>query len=392
MTMTAVGHDETSAVPAREELVARAAALVPLLRQHAAETEERRRLSDVSLALITEAGFARLCVPVEYGGYGQGIGTLTEVTAELGRGCASTAWVVGVSGQIAVTPKSPALNSVLYGEGPDSWLCGSLNPTAGRVEPVDGGVRLTGRWGYASGCTHARWAMVLATGTVEEGGPTVHGLAVPMSDLTIDEDWWVAGMRGSGSHTIVASDVFVPAERVLTPKGPRSAEQVILSGIGGSAMMAGPLLGATHGALDIVHQTLAAKKKIVYSRYPSAPEAVVTQLWLAEATQHLDTARLHTRRATDAIDGAVASGSAMSLVERARARMDVSTAVENCRQAMSRLLDIHGASGFAEANPLQRAWRDLEAAGRHGFLNTQLAREAYGRALTGDDEPIATNI
>ncbi len=190
----------------------------------------------------------------------------------------------------------------------------------------------------------------------------------------------------------MASDVFVPAERVMTPTGARTAQQTILGGIGGSAMMAGPLLGAVQGALDLVHETLSAKKKVVYSRYPSAPEAVVTQLWLAEAAQHLDTARLHTRRATDAIDAAVASGTAMSLVERARARMDVTTAVENCRRAMARLLDIHGASGFAQANPLQRAWRDLETASRHGFLNTQLAREVYGRALVGIEEPIATNV
>ncbi|MEU7592575.1 acyl-CoA dehydrogenase family protein [Streptomyces sp. NPDC039022] len=392
MTMTTATHHAYGTVPTREELVDRAAALVPLLRKHAAETEERRSLSEASLAAITEAGLARLCVPVEYGGYGHGIATLTAVAAELGRGCASSAWVVGVSGQIAVSPKSPAINSALYGAGPDAWLCGSLNPTAGEVEPVDGGVRLTGRWGYASGCAHSRWAMVLATGTAPDGGRSVHGLTVPMSDLTIDEDWWVAGMGGSGSHTIVASDVFVPADRVMTPTGERTAQQTILSGIGGSVMMAGPLLGAAHGALDLVHETLAAKKKVVYSRYPSAPEAVVTQLWLAEATQHLDTARLHTRRAADAIDAAVASGTAMSLVERARARMDVTTAVEACRQAMARLLDIHGASGFAQANPLQRAWRDLETASRHGFLNTQLAREAYGRALIGIDEPIATNI
>lgn len=66
-----------------------------------------------------------------------------------------------------------------------------------------------------------------------------------------------------------------------------------------------------------------------------------------------------------------------------RVRSDIATAATRCRQAVGLLLNVAGAGSFAQANPLQRIWRDLEIISRHGLVNVDIGREIYGRALLG---------
>ena len=93
---------------------------------------------------------------------------------------------------------------------PDARICGVVAPSSSS-RAVDGGLVVTGQWGFASGCLHSQWAM-LGVPVVDESGEQIdQGLAlIPMSDLSIKDTWYVAGMRGTGSNTLIAEDVFVP--------------------------------------------------------------------------------------------------------------------------------------------------------------------------------------
>src|SRR5688572_19273313 len=136
-----------STLPDLESLLARAAALRPLLESQAAETDAGRRLPDAVVRAVTEAGLCRLMVPSRFGGYQTTIRTYIEVMAELGRGCASTAWVaslVNVCAWLAALFPDRAQHDV-WGEAPDAWVAGSLAPL-GTTVPVEGGWRVSGRW------------------------------------------------------------------------------------------------------------------------------------------------------------------------------------------------------------------------------------------------------
>ena len=75
------------------ELLSRARALRPLLEANAAQCERERRIPDESLRALEDAGLLAVLLPERVGGQGASMVTQLEVAAELGRGCASTAWV-----------------------------------------------------------------------------------------------------------------------------------------------------------------------------------------------------------------------------------------------------------------------------------------------------------
>ncbi len=390
--------------PAGTELIAAAASLVPLLRKNAAQTEQDRRIVDENITALQDAGMFKLSLPKRFGGYELPWRTTLQVGAELARGDGSTSWaatLINVCGWLSGLYPERAQQDIFAGH-PDARVCGVLAPTA-TSRAADGGQIVTGRWGFASGCLHAQWA-VLGIPVVDASGEHVdQGLALfPMSDLTIADTWHVAGMRGTGSNTLEAHEVFVPSYRIMsvppavTGEYPtehhdeqlyRSAFVPVLA-----IVLTGPQVGLAWAALEIVLDSLAKGRGISYTFYDKSRLAPTSQLQVAAAAQLIDTAFLHLMRAADDIDRAAASGEYLDFLVRARVRADVGTIARNCREAVDLLLNVHGAGSFAEANPLQRIWRDLEVCGRHAVVNPEISAELYGRALLGVEEQITALI
>jgi alkylation response protein AidB-like acyl-CoA dehydrogenase len=153
--------------------------------------------------------------------------------------------------------------------------------------------------------------------------------------------------------------------------------------------MTGPLLGLARAALARVLDTVRAGKPVAYSIYERSIDSPSYQLALADAAALVDTATLHVQRSADAIDAAAHDAEQLDVLTRARVRSDIATAVARCREAVGLLLDVAGASSFAQTNPLQRIWRDMEIISRHGLLNVGLGREIYGRALLGIEDQVS---
>ncbi|MEV4742561.1 acyl-CoA dehydrogenase family protein [Streptomyces sp. NPDC049555] len=382
----------------------RAAALVDLLRRNAARTEEDRRVTEENIEALADADLFLLTVPRRFGGHQASIRTLLEVSAELGRGCGSTAWftaLVNVCGWVVgLFPER--VQREVYGEGPGARVCSVLTP-GGTSRAAGEGQVVTGRWPFASGCLDAQWALLGTPVTGADGEQLDRGVAlVPLAELTVEDTWHTVGMRGTGSHTLVADDVFVPGHRILSLTGAlrgeypteftdealyRSAFVPVLSSV-----LVGPQLGMARGGLELVTASLGKGRPLSHTFFAQARAASSTQIQLAEAAQLIDTAALHLMRAADDIDGWAASGRAMPLLDRARVRMDTATVARRSREALDILLTLHGAGSFAEANPLQRLWRDQETASRHAMTNPAVASELYGRALLGVEEQITPLI
>ena len=143
-------------IPGREELVGRAHALQPLLREYAAKTDAGRCLPDAVNAALTEAGFFRLLTPQRFGGYETSLRTVIEVAETLGAGDASAAWLVALAAAAGslVGRASVQAQQELFGSDPDLRVAGGFAPAV--AVRVDGGVRMTGRWPYASGAQISR--------------------------------------------------------------------------------------------------------------------------------------------------------------------------------------------------------------------------------------------
>jgi 3-hydroxy-9,10-secoandrosta-1,3,5(10)-triene-9,17-dione monooxygenase len=383
----------------REEIVQRAVALRGQLREDAAQVDRDRRASERNIAAITDAGLLRLFVPQRLGGLETDARTLLDVTAEIARGCPATAWVTGILNAsaflLSLFPEQA--QEEVWGESPMARLCSPIAPTA-EFRKVDGGISVTGKWAYASGSLHAEWAIVAVPMDRTEQGPDLHLALMPMSEMAIEDTWYVSGMRGSGSNTIVAEGVFVPEHRILPfmpalqghARTEHVEETLYQSSLAGILVLAilGPQLGIVDQALEYVIEK-APSRMITSTIYARQSEAVPFQMDVAEAATRIDTAHLHAYRAADDVDAAAQRGELPDARTRGRIRMDCAWASRQCHAAMELLMSAHGTSGFADVSPLQRLWRDQSIASRHAAFGINPPKEMYGRVLLGKDPMIS---
>jgi alkylation response protein AidB-like acyl-CoA dehydrogenase len=394
----------TSSIPSdaadRSTLVARAAAIRPILERNAAETDSLRRLPDENVEALRREGLCRLMVPRRFGGYQTSIRTYIEVTAEIGRGCGSTAWVaslINVCAWLAALFPEQAQRDV-WGPDPDAWAAGSLAPN-GHAVPVDGGWRVTGRWPWASGCLHAQWVACGIHMKNERGEMANLGLSLmPIGDVRIEDTWFMVGMKGTGSNTIVAKDAFVPEHRFLpypqafggTYRTEHTHEAVYRVAFVPVTVLilAGSQLGVARAALDYV-VAKAPTRGITHTNFATQRESSGFQMLVAEAAMKIDTAHLHALRAADDLDRAAEEGRHPDLTARARVRTDTALVAKYCREAVELLVQAHGTSSLADSNRLQRLWRDVHVASHHAITEWQVNLEVYGKALLGVEPNIS---
>jgi alkylation response protein AidB-like acyl-CoA dehydrogenase len=368
-----------------EDVIAAARSAVPVLAANAGRADRDRRLPAESIAVLRDAGAFALATPARFGGLDADLPTTARVISELGRGCPSSAWLVAVSTetQSAFTPlMSEELLAEFYAD-PDTRLCGVGKPP-GQGRRVAGGVRVSGRWPNASGCEDASWALTPVLVGDGDGPPEVAGVLVPTSDLDIDRTWDTAGMCGTGSHTLVAEDVFVPRSRVLTlPTGPDGAPDLFpgrpAQPLSGAVTLLASLVGAARGALDVVGSTFHVRKPPM-TQYDSLAASPGARHWFADATHLIESAQRDLLVLAAEIDQLLTEP---TLADRdgTALRMRLNSVVHRCQDGVDLLLDLNGASSFALDNPLQRFWRDLHVGSRHVQFNPYLAVENHARQL-----------
>lgn len=383
-----------------EELVARAVALQPLLRQYAGYGDVHRRQPDEVIAAMTEAGLFGLLVPKRFGGQQANLRTLLNVTEALAEVDGSAAWVVSlgaVAGWLVGLASERARDEV-FGEDPDPRIAGSITPTP--AQRVDGGLLVSGRWPYASGAPHATWAAVGALVPDDTGTPEVLLCLIPMAQLTVEDTWHTVGMRGTGSHHLAAEDVFIPAHRTIRLSD--IAEGTSANGAGevddrphtGSVLSLSilfPLLGLGRTALALATEKADAKP-LHHTVYDRQADSVGVQLQLARATLALQTARLHAEHVVDELDAAAGRGIRPDYAARAQMRAQCGFAMTQALEAVNIAADLYGAGSFAEASPMQRVWRDANVIARHAGQNAAVGYEVLGKALLGLSERISPTV
>jgi alkylation response protein AidB-like acyl-CoA dehydrogenase len=403
MSATEAARTDAAAAALSDDLIARVRELQPLIEKNAAQGEADRRVVEESITALTDAGVFKVAQPRRYGGHQASVRTMLDVSAAVGEADGGTAWVVAICNVCAWLTGlfSEQAQDDVWGTDPDAKVSGVQTPSAEAVK-VDGGFRLTGRWLYSSGSWHASWA-ILGFPILDDNGQLIdQGLAlVPATDLEIEETWFVAGMSSSGSNCLVATDVFVPEHRIMPGLAAiegnyptehteevlyRSALVPVLA-----LVLAGPQLGMGRRALELVTKK-AAGKTIAYTFFTAQAESTAFQLQLAEAALMIDTAHLHAYRSADDLDRAAAAGVYPDTLLRARVRADTGWALQHVTKAIDLLLYAHGAGSFAQANPLQRIWRDSAVAARHAVTLPAVNFEIYGKALLGRNDQITLLI
>ncbi len=348
------------------------------------EIEAGRRLPAAAVAALVEAGIFKLLVPREHGGAQTTVPTLLAVIEAIARADGSAGWctmIGATSGLISAFLPATVAHEIY---GPSDVISGGVFAPMGRAQVVEGGLRVSGRWPFCSGCQHTDWIMGGAVvPTSDPARPELRSLLFRRGEVEIVDTWDTSGLRGTGSHDFTVKDLFVPAERCFSLLGaPVHAAPLYRQPFFGTlaAGVAAVSLGITRAAIDAL-VALAASKHPGGSRKTLAHRELV-QLQVAQAEGKLQAARAGLFAAVTAAADEAHDDGAASLRARALVRVAACHAASECARAVDLMYEAGGGAAIYRASPLQRCFRDAHVVTAHIMVNAASATTA-GRVLLG---------
>jgi 3-hydroxy-9,10-secoandrosta-1,3,5(10)-triene-9,17-dione monooxygenase len=392
----ATSPDPAAATPnlTRDDLIARAHDMIPALRERAAEAETLRRLPDATNEAFHAAELYRMYQPRRYGGFEMDYQLQVDVAAEVGRGCGSSAWVLSIlaSHSWVHGMMGRAAQDEVWAKNPEAIIASAFPTRGATTTQVDGGFVIDGRWSFASGVDHCEWSHFNLL-VPRPGKPPQHYFAaVPATDYTVVDDWFVAGMRGTGSKSIDVNKLFVPAHRALDTHacvgGPTAGSALHPGPLFRMPLFAlfahgivGPAVGMALGALDCVVEPMRGAR--LSQGGLKVGDQPTVQVRLAEASAEIDAARALLKAASDEATALAVRDALPTLEQRVRWRRNGAYAGTLCLRAVERLHPLAGANGLADSSPFQRAFRDVHAACAHIALTWDVQGANYGGVLLG---------
>jgi alkylation response protein AidB-like acyl-CoA dehydrogenase len=232
------------------------------------ETEAARSLAPPVVEGLIATGLCRLAVPAGLGGYEAEPLVALRVYEELAAAEASVAWMAWNSQLPCLAGRHLAdeVRAELFGDA--RLLFANSTRPSGRGVVADGGFRVSGRWSLVSGCQLADWIPVMCV-IVDGAEPRMAAPGVPETRMAylpkgayrIVDTWHVGGLRGTGSHDVVAEDVFVPAGRTFSFLDPNRLDRPLYRMPFRATMAAGCAaicLGIARAALDALLELAAS--------------------------------------------------------------------------------------------------------------------------------------
>ena len=392
---TAVAHVLDDQIPTRDELVRRARAMLPALKARQNEAYASRKLPAETMREMVDAGFFRILQPKRYGGFEMDPQVFFDVQMTIAEACMSTAWVLGVVGchpyQLALF--DDRAQQEVWGRNADTLVSSSYQPV-GKVEAVDGGFRLSGRWGFSSGSEYCDWVLLGSLIFNKEGGPPeMRTFLVPRKDYQILDNWHTFGLQATGSQDIVVENAFIPDYRT------HKAVDGFMCRNPGQAVNSGPLyrlpwaqvfvrsvstaaIGSTQGALNAF--TDIAKKRVSTNTGKATRQDTNSILAVAKTQSAIDEMKAVLYRNFDDMMDTMRSGAELSMEQRIRYRYQSSQIVRRCADLIDDLMPLLGGRAIYTDSPVVRYWLDTNAARAHVANDPALVGLSLGNLYLGE--------
>ncbi len=376
-----------------DALVRAAAEMVPRLRQLAGPAEKARRMPDETHLAFVEAGFYRIFQPARFGGFEMDYSTLVDIAAELGRGCASSAWVFTNLAQPGIINgmKHPRAQEELWADDAETF-CATAHPGRNStVTPVDGGIVVDGVWHAASGIDFADWVNLQIFLRPENNAAEHRFAMLPKSDYQVIDDWFVTGMSATGSRSVKMEQVFIPDYRMISSlemKGgptpgsavnPGPLYRLPFWGIAGRQFSA-PAIGVARGALELTEADIETR---VGAGGTALSDEPVVHLRLSESDAEIEAANTLALRDCETATRMTEAGTLPDELLRVRWKRNNAYVVLLCARAVDRLYDLAGMRGMSPESHVQRAWRDVHAIACQVSVAWNAQAANYGRARFG---------
>lgn len=375
-----------SSQPDRDDPVARARALAPLVREAADEADRERRLPAHIAKAMAEAGLYRVSAPRALQGEEASPATQIRTIEAVSEADGATGW------NLMIGIESFGLLSMGLPVAPELFadplaIPASSTAAVGRAVAVDGGYRVSGDWQFVSGVHNCRWFAGLSAihdGDTPRAGALPGFAIVAADDIEILDTWHTAGMRGSGSHDVQVRDVFVPSERfaAVGTMGVDSAGPLacIPTGSRLAYNKVGVALGVARAAIDDFVEI--ASGKIPRFASTSLRERPLAQRAAALAEARLRGARAFVLESVDALWEDALAGRRPSERDRALLQIACSDAVRAAAEAVDLVAEAAGTTANRLDSPLERRVRDVRVVRQHVTVAPHHIDDA-GRVLLG---------
>lgn len=354
--------------------------------------EIQRDLPAETISLLRDNGFFRIWIPRALGGMELHPTAAARVFEELAKIDSAAAWSVSNSTVVASFFQifSDAGIAEMFTE-PDTIFGGGWFPP-GTAVAVEGGYRLSGQGAFNSVCRHADWqsgmaVIVDANGQPQlapDGTPLLLIAAVPTHEVEIVDHWDTLGMRGTGSHDVRLSEVFVPARRAFVV-GPWTSPASAFSGplykfhmFLGGAEIAAVALGVAQAALETF--TALAQQKTPSYTAQALRDRGVAQDHVARAAAFIGSGRAYLHRSLDDAFEHFENGGAADPLTLMPVQLASCHAVESATRAVDLLQEVAGTSGIRAENGLERHFRDVHTIAQH-TLSSAARYESVGQLI-----------
>jgi 3-hydroxy-9,10-secoandrosta-1,3,5(10)-triene-9,17-dione monooxygenase len=371
--------------------------IVPTLRKNGMEGEGRRWILDENVELLERAGVFRMTTPRIFGGLEFAVADQAKVLSEIARGCGSTSFITSVwvfsTWLVSILPED--IQKEIFTT--PSVRISAVVASTGVLTPTEGGFILNGSWKFNSGCHGAQWNIVTAVLQHSDGTTEKAMATVPMSDFTIIDDWDTSSLAATGSSTSTATEVFVPAHRVV-PADPEAFEAALAQipeeweptgreyGVYSYLISqnVGVAIGMARGALDVFLERIPGRA-IVYTSWSDQRQHPLTQIQVASAHARISAAEALMSEVYRIIQQRADIGEQPTLEEKATVRGHSAYAVQLAKEAVDILYNASGATAIQRSVHIQRFHRDIQGLALHGMILPSSGLEVHGRVLLGLD-------
>jgi alkylation response protein AidB-like acyl-CoA dehydrogenase len=377
------------------ELIGRARELVPLIERSSDRIERERRIPSDVLDPLHDARLFRLLIPRSCDGEEVEPATLFQVIEQIAQGDGSVGWCIGQGSGVSMTAAyvKPEVARTVLGDKRAVVATGPNNLKSTALV-CDGGYRVTGEWGFASGSPHAAWMLGHAAVLEPDGQPRLgpngkplelRTFIFPKSSAHMNDDWNVMGLKGTGSVSYSVNDLFVADDFSFTRESDEDRREsgplyrfsmFNMFGVGFS----GVALGIARRALDDFIKLAMVKQPYAATALLADNNTIQSQVGLSEA--RLQSSRTYVIETYRRLYQSVAQGLRFDANMRIANRIVTCYAIQQAREVMNFVYHAAGATAIFESNPFERRFRDLNTVTQQGqgqYSNF----EALGQTLMG---------
>ena len=323
---------------------------------------------------LADKGFFRLLLPKSLGGAQLAHSDFLKILEIFAAEDGSTGWCINQNNVFSTNSlRMPqGIAEEIYAEARAVVTNGPPDSSA-RAVPCDGGYKLSGRWNFSSGITHASWIAALAPVLPADQEPSAvfvresgRVMLIPKNDVKFVDFWPVHGLRGTASFSFEVEDLFIPEERTYSPTN-QPREDGPVYGIPITLLFAS---GFSTVALGIAQASLGTAMDLAEIKIPGRASRLLqdeptTQRIIGEAQAIWHSAKAFLREAHASVWESAAANKPLTVEQRIKLRLAATFGIRKSKEIVETAYELCGSNAILDTNPIQRQFQDIHVVSQH---------------------------